>query len=258
MATLRCVRQWACQIPESFGFSDLRIWALWQQPKHVKNFCTQSLASAENGQWRRYIGALSNVFESVNISCRTKLGTVCQNGCDDRFLCATTPNHPDGASRTRRASPLGALASAHGVSHLRRFGPEDDAAASRRRTACRQQVGGHDGPGPGMDDGHDGYERGSRAVAEELQAVRARMFKNADADTDGKLTIEELRNCHSGRRPRSGRLGDGGDGATVEAFWPPGVLPLRALANSRRRMARLDLADPGEQLCELGARGRRP
>ena len=33
---------------------------------------------------------------------------------------------------------------------------------------------------------------------EELQAVHGRMFKYADADNDGKLTIQELRNFHAG------------------------------------------------------------
>ena len=33
---------------------------------------------------------------------------------------------------------------------------------------------------------------------EEFQAVHERMFKYADADGDGKLTIEELRKFHSG------------------------------------------------------------
>ena len=38
-----------------------------------------------------------------------------------------------------------------------------------------------------------------RAVSlDEFQAVHARMFKYADADGDGKLTLEELRKFHGG------------------------------------------------------------
>lgn len=65
----------------------------------------------------------------------------------------------------------------------------------------RQGAGGSGHMGPGMltmmmvmmDANAD------RALSlEEFQAVHARMFKYADADNDGKLTLEELRKFHSG------------------------------------------------------------